>query len=342
MKTKSILLFVLSAMVLLATSCKEKKDEPRELQSISISPTLSVAEGGTATLTATLSPSDADATITWESSNTSVATITGTGKTVVVNGVAEGTATIYAKSGSITSNACAVTVTDGGTPPPPPPCTGHSSLCEGKEYFIIWLDATSTSKLTDRLGASKVHYIGSDDAAGRELQVWEGTYKFNASSGPNLYGVVADWLSLEATDEWWSGGGITAGTIPLTGMKQITDNPSEWYFHIAIKANTVNAAESPWFILGGGGAGNEAKFALGPKDVRDEQKAEDIKTMGNFTRDGEWNSIEFSIASLKAAYPASNANFKYSDAVTDANLFSFLFGGAPNTLEIDAIFIYKK
>ena len=120
------------------------------------------------------------------------------------------------------------------------------------------------------------------------------------------------------------------------------DNPSEWYFHIAIKAND-NAATSPWFVLGGGGtANNEAMFALGPVDVYAEGRNEYIKTMGNFTRDGKWNSIEFSIASLKAAYPATNANFAYSDAVTNANLFAWLFGGAPNTLDIDAIFIYKK
>ena len=71
--------------------------------------TETVVVGSNKTLTATASP--ADATVTFESSDTSVATVTSAGK---VTGVAAGTATITAKATNLAGSAtakCVVTVT---------------------------------------------------------------------------------------------------------------------------------------------------------------------------------------------------------------------------------------
>lgn len=71
--------------------------------------TETVVVGNNKTLTATASP--ADATVTFESSDTSVATVTSAGK---VTGVAAGTATITAKATNLAGSAtakCVVTVT---------------------------------------------------------------------------------------------------------------------------------------------------------------------------------------------------------------------------------------
>lgn len=71
--------------------------------------TETVVVGANKTLTATASP--ADATVTFESSDTSVATVTSAGK---VTGVAAGTATITAKASNLAGSAtakCVVTVT---------------------------------------------------------------------------------------------------------------------------------------------------------------------------------------------------------------------------------------
>lgn len=56
----------------------------------------SVNVGGTVTLTATLSPVWATGTVSWSTSSSSVATVSGNGKTATVTGVAAGNATITA------------------------------------------------------------------------------------------------------------------------------------------------------------------------------------------------------------------------------------------------------
>ena len=66
----------------------------RPVTSIAISGTTSVAVGGTTTLTAAVSPAGAsDRTVTWQSSNSTVATVSASG---VVTGKAAGTTTITA------------------------------------------------------------------------------------------------------------------------------------------------------------------------------------------------------------------------------------------------------
>lgn len=71
----------------------------------------SVQEGKTTTLSAAL---NSGGTINWESDDTSVATVSATGTSVTVTGVAEGTATITARSADDTSvyAECEVTVTE--------------------------------------------------------------------------------------------------------------------------------------------------------------------------------------------------------------------------------------
>lgn len=73
--------------------------------------TISLTKGQTTTITASPSPNDADlGTVTWTSSDSSVASLTSTGKTVTVTAKKSGTATITAKTGSI-EKTCNVTVT---------------------------------------------------------------------------------------------------------------------------------------------------------------------------------------------------------------------------------------
>lgn len=75
--------------------------------------TLSLASGASSTLTATVAPSNAtDKKITWESSDTSVATVTAAG---VVTGRAGGRATITATTSGGQKAYCTVTVSQGAT-----------------------------------------------------------------------------------------------------------------------------------------------------------------------------------------------------------------------------------
>ncbi|MEO6527941.1 MAG: Ig-like domain-containing protein [Gemmatimonadaceae bacterium] len=114
-----------AAVVLLVLSCTERQQSPvlpteptlarggAKLKSITVSPSAAtVTVGQSAQLTATASPPSAPATIVWSSSNAAVATVSASG---LVTGVAAGSATISATSGSV-SGSSAITVTT--TPPP--------------------------------------------------------------------------------------------------------------------------------------------------------------------------------------------------------------------------------
>lgn len=73
-------------------------------------PTIIMFEGGTETITATLTPDNSTDTITWQSSNEEVATVEGTGNTVTIKAIAQGTATITATANDNVSATCSVTV----------------------------------------------------------------------------------------------------------------------------------------------------------------------------------------------------------------------------------------
>ena len=76
--------------------------------SVSVSPSsLSVTEGESKYLSATVYPSTASQSVTWSSSNTSVATISSTGK---VTAIKAGTATMTARTSNGKTGTCSVTV----------------------------------------------------------------------------------------------------------------------------------------------------------------------------------------------------------------------------------------
>ena len=70
--------------------------------------TTSIKVGANETLTATVTPEGASQTVTWSSSDDTKATVDASGK---VTAVAEGTATITAKTANNKSATCTVTVT---------------------------------------------------------------------------------------------------------------------------------------------------------------------------------------------------------------------------------------
>lgn len=113
---------------------------------ISVSPSeLALTTGGTGSITATLAPSDAtDQTITWTTSDSSVATVTGSDLTATVTAVAAGTATLTAttEDGSY-SSSCAVTVSDADTSFKYIRIVAAKSL--GYGYIYSWTKSGSTT-----------------------------------------------------------------------------------------------------------------------------------------------------------------------------------------------------
>ena len=124
-------LLVLFTTAFFISCADDDIDADVEVTSVSLSSsTLTLKVGSTSTLTATVLPQNAtDATVTWNSSNTSVATVTnGT-----VSAVGAGTATITAFAGSC-SATCTVTVSEDST--------DDSSTDTGDQTFTATEDAS--------------------------------------------------------------------------------------------------------------------------------------------------------------------------------------------------------
>jgi hypothetical protein len=311
MKTKKILFLGLSVVAFLFSSCKG--DEPVSGVTLDQA-TVSIMKDDSTTLKATIVPKGAEGTVVWASSNTAVATV----KDGVVKGITLGTANITATVGAFTAT-CAVTIVEN---------TDFSRSLKGTEYYPIIMDGVTADALGNKIKAD----LRPDDAT-RHLWIWENTYSAGTSTGPNFYGEVEGWLSLVVGTVGWSGAGFnitTAGNeATLAALKAITDNPSKYFLHIGVKSkdNTVHA-----IILGGQ---TEVKFAIGATGFVD--NANTYPALGDFTRDGEWHEIEIPMTTLVGM------GLSYSNFGANPNIFSFLSGGtAGRTLDLDAVFIYKK
>ena len=125
---------------------------------------LSLEPGQTAKLKATLTPADATYKyIFWESSDETVATVSDSG---LVTAVADGTATITAKSWYGNTAACAVTVKTPDEPTPPQPVDPWPT--EGLEGFVTRCYRVALSRDPDKAGhADWVRWLqnGTVDAA---------------------------------------------------------------------------------------------------------------------------------------------------------------------------------
>ena len=269
---------------------------------------------GTGTLVATIAPSGAAGTVAWSTSNATIATVTDG----VVKGLKLGTANIVATVGTFTAT-CAVTVTE---------TTNFKPSLTGTEYYPIILDGVTSKAL-----GAKIKADFRPDEANKFLYVWDNTYIAGTATGPNFYGEVESWVSLSVGTVGWSGAGFNIKTVgntaALASLKAITDNPDKYYLHIGIKSkdNAVHA-----IILGGQ---TDVKFAIGASGFVDNGNT--YPALANFTRDGEWHQIEIPMTTLKSM------GLSYSNFGTDPNIFAVLSGGvAGKTLDLDAVFIYKK
>ena len=131
--------------------------DPVAVTGISLSPTSAeVGVGATAALSLTVNPSDAsDYTVAWKTSNSSIATVSGSGNTATVTGVAEGTATITA---TVTDNVGNTTYTKTATISVVP-FTGWmkvDTLTSGCTYIIV---ASDCSYAVGNSAVTNSHYL---------------------------------------------------------------------------------------------------------------------------------------------------------------------------------------
>lgn len=303
------LFLLISAVAVLFTSCKSEV----EVTGVTLDQTtLSLAVGDTTTLVATVLPKGAEGTVTWTSSNPAVAKVVDG----AVIGVTEGTANVVAAVGSFTAT-CAVTVT--------PPVMDPSKSLKGTEYYPVIMDGVTATALGSKIKAD----LRPDDAT-KFLYIWDNTFTAGTSTGPNFFGEVEGWTSLVVGASGWSGAGFFCKDAALLDkLAAITANTDGYYLHIGLKSKS-----SQVFVFGLDGQSN-TKFAVGATAFNDNGTL--IQPLADFTRDGEWQEIEIPMSTLKTN------GLLYSTGMGEKNIIWLLAGGVTGTtLDLDAVFIYKK
>ncbi len=316
----------MTAAVLTSCSKDDNDDEvvpdnEVKVESVTLSATTAeVKVGEVLTLTATLQPTGAKGDIVWASSDEKVATVSaGT-----VTGVAEGTAIISASVGDIVAN-CQVKVAKAEEE------KNDEQQLSGSNFYVFQMDGATYDSLGD-----KVKMDLRTDESTKFLYVWNDTYEAGTTSGKNFFGIADSWISLKVTNAGWSGCGFCYGTdenpYDLSALYDIYQNPSEYYFHIAMKS-TDNASHCVILY----GDGTEVKYGIGGAYV---DNGVSYESLGSLTRDGEWNEIEVPMSKFVDKGLIYSENWK---PTTGQNLVAFLSGGVQGTqLQIDAMYIYKK
>lgn len=316
----------MAAAVLTSCSKDDNDDEvvpdnEVKVESVTLSATTAeVKVGEVLTLTATLQPTGAKGDIVWTSSDEKVATVSaGT-----VTGVAEGTVIISASVGDIVAN-CQVKVAKAEEE------KNDEQQLSGSNFYVFQMDGATYDSLGD-----KVKMDLRTDESTKFLYVWNDTYEAGTTSGKNFFGIADSWISLKVTNVGWSGCGFCYGTdenpYDLSALYDIYQNPSDYYFHIAMKT-TDNASHCVILY----GDGTEVKYGIGGAYV---DNGVSYESLGSLTRDGEWNEIEVPMSKFVDKGLIYSENWK---PTTGQNLVAFLSGGVQGTqLQIDAMYVYKR
>lgn len=327
MKMTRFFAFAAMAAAVLTSCSKDDNDDEVvpdnevKVESVTLSATTAeVKVGEVLTLTATLQPTGAKGDIVWTSSDEKVATVSaGT-----VTGVAEGTVIISASVGDIVAN-CQVKVAKAEEE------KNDEQQLSGSNFYVFQMDGATYDSLGD-----KVKMDLRTDESTKFLYVWNDTYEAGTTSGKNFFGIADSWISLKVTNVGWSGCGFCYGTdenpYDLSALYDIYQNPSDYYFHIAMKT-TDNASHCVILY----GDGTEVKYGIGGAYV---DNGVSYESLGSLTRDGEWNEIEVPMSKFVDKGLIYSENWK---PTTGQNLVAFLSGGVQGTqLQIDAMYVYKR
>lgn len=308
MKKKNFLFYLVALSVVFFSAC----DETIEVTGVTLDQTaLTMGVEETATLVATIQPAGAEGTVTWASSNTAVATVNNG----VVTSIIEGTTNITATVGTFVAT-CAVTVSQS---------VNFRKSLEGSNYYPIILDGISAAAIESKIVADF-----RPNEENTFLYVWDGTYTEGSSTGPNFFGEVEQWTSLVVGTAGWSGAGFfTSNATALNQLQTVTANADDYYLHIGIKSR-----DNATHVFGLDGQSN-VRFAIGSTTFIDGNNQ--YVPIADFTRDGEWQEIEIPMSTLKTM------GLLYSTDMGDKNVMYVLSGPVTGvTLDLDAVFIYKK
>ena len=214
----------------------------------------------------------------------------------------------------------------------------------GSGYYVISLGTDEYNLISDKVVLDLMPYDIGGDATnpGIGLFVWEGTYSGGTPVGTNFYGYTSGGVSLVAGNAGWTGAAynITQNAIAdRADLAKITDIQKEidkYYLHFAYKTEQRGVAQL--ITLNWNGASYVFAVGEGSTDQYNAQ-GQFVKThnaiaptSGAFVL-GDWNEYEI---------PLAQTGLDYSTLVSD-NYFQFSSGAtAGTTIDLDAIFFYKK
>lgn len=206
----------------------------------------------------------------------------------------------------------------------------HASL-SGSNYYLISLDAATYETIKDKVVAD---FRPNDTDC--FLYDWASNFSDGTSAGPNFYGVVDSWVNIQiGTATGWFGAGFFSTNLDnIKKLAQIDADVNNYYLHMAWKGtNTGNYAVKLY----------DGVIDGCPVIVN-------VDGEYGFARDGEWHEIE---VPLKYFY---DKGLKYQESVLTSlapdasgnvglNIMAITQsdgGTMPQSLQIDAVFIYKK
>ena len=318
----------LAAVALLSmafTACQGNNEpnnnDPQQTDKLTVTPaTAQMKVGDKLTVTA-------NKTATWTVvSQTNAVTINATeGTTIEVTAVAEGGASLVATAGT-EQEFCVITVASDGNQPT------EGKTIEASEIYPVILDGVTFEANKDKVVAD---FRVNDETS--HLYIWSAgeTYAEGEGSGLNFFGNNEGYVALTVAAAGWSGGGFNLDASYDEAVNaliaKIVADPDNYYFHIGMKS--VDQA-THWLYLFGSTPGCDV--VIGSADFYDADKGVNHPATVNFNRNGAWQSIDVSMASMVADL----ATITISNGV---NIVSFLSGGVTGTqLNMDACYFYKK
>lgn len=159
-----------------------------------------------------------------------------------------------------------------------------------------------------------------------QMDIWEGTFNANISSGVNSFGFSENYTDLTVGSKGWSGLGFES---PAGLDYSMLDD--SYFLHFAMKNDDV-AAHNTYSIWVGG-----AKFAIGNGGFSDNGNI--YPKLGDFRRDGQWYSFDIPVKVLKSL----NASALNGSNAANFNIFALLGGGISGTrVMLDNVFFYKN
>ena len=231
-------------------------------------------------------------------------------------------------------------IDDGGTP------GGNENLhasLQGSDYYVLFMDDASYAAIEDKVVADFRPSTLEDGTVVVNIDVWSGTYTAGTNSGLGFYGAATGWVSFVVGGAGWSGGAwdLYNGETDVPDVDKVTaiaDDLDSYYLHFAYKTNQEGKSHLAYMTWPSADYAGSS-FAFGDPAVPYVDNGityNPVAPVGGEFVVGEWNEYEI---------PLADMGLDFSQDPLDAaiNLFAFLSGGvAGTTLDLDAVFIYKK